>query len=164
MANGTDNDAGLLGARLFTDGSLFDMIHVPAIGSHDQPFLDAAMVAGDRHMPQMNGPRLYRHAVRLMPEAVDAALDDAGLERSDVDVVIAHQANSRIVEGVAKRLGLPMEKVPINLDRYGNTTAGTLPILYHELKEAGTIGPGALVCFSAFGAGAHWGAALYREA
>ena len=77
--------------------------------------------------------------------------------------MVAHQANARIVEGVRRALDLDVEIVPINIDAYGNTTAGTLPILYHELRMEGRVQPGSLVCFTAFGAGAHWGAALYRE-
>jgi 3-oxoacyl-[acyl-carrier-protein] synthase-3 len=80
----------------------------------------------------------------------------------DIDVLIIHQANLRIVEAVAKQLGLPPEKVPHNIEKYGNTTAGTLPILYHECVADGRIQPGMLVCFTALGSGLHWGAALYR--
>jgi 3-oxoacyl-[acyl-carrier-protein] synthase-3 len=156
-------DEGILGSRLRTDGSLFELIHVPALGSAAQPFVDPAGVARDEHMPVMQGPMLYRQAVRRMPEVVEELLDDCGLELGDVDLVIAHQANQRIVDGARKRLGLDESAVPMNLDRYGNTTAGTLPILYHELRQEGRILPGDLVCFVAFGAGAHWGATLYRE-
>ncbi len=154
---------GLLGASLHTDGSQFELIHVPALGSKSQPYVDADAVAADTHMPQMHGPMLYRQAVRRMPEAVAKVLDAQGLAVDDVDMVVAHQANSRIVDGVRRKLGLAEHQVPMNLDRYGNTTAATLPILYHELRTSGRIAPGALVCFVAFGAGAHWGAALYRE-
>ncbi len=163
LQRGKDRDVGLLSVKLHTDGEMFDLIHVPALGSADQPLVDAASVARDEHMPTMNGPRLYRQAVRKMPEVVAEALEAAGRTVDDVDIVVAHQANSRIVEGVRKALGLDPDTVPMNLDRYGNTTAGTLPILYHELKEAGRIEPGDLVCFVAFGAGAHWGAAIYQE-
>ncbi|MDX1690453.1 MAG: beta-ketoacyl-ACP synthase III [Acidimicrobiia bacterium] len=160
---GASEGSGLLTTHLATDGSLFELIHVPALGSADRPFVDARRVAADEHMPTMQGPMLYRQAVRLMPAAVEAVLEGAGLDLTDVDVVVAHQANERIVDGVRKRLGVSADVVPTNLDRYGNTTAGTLPILYHELRTDGRVFPGALVCFVAFGAGAHWGAALYRE-
>ena len=142
---------------------VFDLIHVPSLGSKSQPYVEAGEVAAGRHMPRMNGPMLFRQAVRLMPEVVREVLAAAGASIEDVDVVIAHQANGRIVEGVRKALGVEPDKVPINLDRYGNTTAATLPILYHEQRMAGRIAPGSLVCFVAFGAGAHWGAALHRE-
>ncbi len=156
-------EGGFLGFRLFTDGGHFELIHVPAVGSKDQPYVAPGGVAADTHMPEMQGRQLYRQAVRRMPEAVEAVLADHGLTAADLDLVVAHQANERIIDGVRKSLGLRPEQVPMNLDRYGNTTAGTLPILYHELREAGRVPPGALVCFVTFGAGAHWGAALYRE-
>ena len=88
--------------------------------------------------------------------------DAAGVPVSAIDLLLVHQANLRIVEAVAKALELPPEKVPHNIERYGNTTAGTLPILYHELARDGRIGPGRLICFTALGSGLHWGAALYR--
>ena len=155
--------AGVLGSALFTDGSLFELIHIPAMGSQAQPYVDVATIAGDGHMPTMQGSLLYRKAVRLMPEAVEEVVADAGLMLNDVDLVIAHQANERILEGVRKRLGMDADRLPSNLGRYGNTTAGTLPILFHEMRQAGRVRPGALVVFTSFGAGAHWGAVLYRE-
>jgi 3-oxoacyl-[acyl-carrier-protein] synthase-3 len=77
-------------------------------------------------------------------------------------VLLIHQANLRIVEAITKQLALPPEKVPHNIERYGNTTSGTLPILFHECLQDGTIKPGQLICFTALGSGLHWGAALYR--
>jgi 3-oxoacyl-[acyl-carrier-protein] synthase-3 len=79
-----------------------------------------------------------------------------------LDLVLIHQANLRIIEGVQKALGLPPEKVPHNIERYGNTTAATLPILFHECRQQGLIRPGMTVVFTALGSGLHWGAALYR--
>ena len=97
-----------------------------------------------------------------MGDACWRALDQAGMQPSDIDLFLPHQANLRIIEAVAKQLGLPMEKVPHNIERYGNTTAGTLPILYHECLADGRIAPGQTICFTALGSGLHWGAALYR--
>ncbi len=156
-------ERGFLGFRLYTDGSQFELIHVPAVGSRHQPYVASEQVAAEAHLPAMQGPQLYRQAVRRMPEAVEAVLADHGLAAADVDLVVAHQANTRILDGVRKALGLRTDQVPVNLDRYGNTTAGTLPILYHELRHAGRVPAGGLVCFVTFGAGAHWGAGLYRE-
>lgn len=156
-------DVGWQGAVLHTDGGLFDLISVPAIGSSARPYVDEKVVAAEAHMPVMKGGSLFRNAVRLMPAAVNELLADRGLSVDDVSVVVAHQANERIVDAVAGRLGLPPERVPKNLDRYGNTTAASLPLLYHELRSERRIGPGDVVCFVAFGAGAHWGAGLYRE-
>ncbi len=160
---GRDPAVGYLGGRLWTDGSLFELIHVPGVGFRHQPYVDQAQLEGEDHLPVMQGRELYRQAVRLMPEAVRQVLAEHGLGLEDLDVVVAHQANDRITEGVRRALGVDADVVPSNIGRYGNTTAATLPILYHELRSAGRVPPGGLVCFTAFGAGAHWGAALYRE-
>ena len=158
-----DPAVGIIGSRLFTDGNHFDLIHVSAPGFSRQPYLDHGVLDADLHMPTMKGRELFRQAVTLMPQAVEAVLDDAGLTVADLDVVVAHQANARIVDAARRQLGVDADVVPINIDRYGNTTAGTLPILFDELRRAGRVPPGALVAFTAFGAGAHWGAVLYRE-
>ncbi len=161
MQRGAEPDTGYLGSRLFTDGELFDLIMVEGLGFINQPFVDQAQLDAGMHVPSMNGRELFRRAVKLMPEAVNAVLSDRGLTTSDLHAVIAHQANIRIIEGVRKEAGLSEAQVPSNIDRYANTTAGTLPILYHEVRPQ--LPPGALVAFTAFGSGAHWGAALYRE-
>ena len=97
-----------------------------------------------------------------MPGAVREVCSRAGVAVEDLDLLLVHQANLRIVEGVQKALGLGAEKVPHNIERYGNTTAGTLPILLHECRKKGMIEPGMLIGFTALGSGLHWGAALYR--
>jgi 3-oxoacyl-[acyl-carrier-protein] synthase-3 len=155
-------EAGLIGSVLHTDGDHFDLIHVPGIGFTRQPYINEAQLAAELHMPTMKGRELFRQAVTQMPEAVRTVTAKAGYAVEDLDVVIVHQANARIVEAVRKGLELPAEKVPINIDRYGNTTAATVPILWHELVAAGRITPGTLVAITTYGAGAHWGAALYR--
>jgi 3-oxoacyl-[acyl-carrier-protein] synthase-3 len=163
LQHDTNTDVGIIGSRLFTDGNHFDLIHVSAPGFTRQPYLDHSVLDADLHMPTMKGRELFRQAVTLMPRAIEAVLTDVGLTVADLDVVVAHQANARIVDAARKQLGVDAEVVPINIDRYGNTTAGTLPILFDELRREGRIPPGALVAFTAFGAGAHWGAVLYRE-
>ena len=155
-------EVGILGSRLHTDGSLFELIHVPGLGSKARPLVDVERIVNEEHIPRMQGPLLYRQAVRQMPAAAAELLADQDLTIQDVDIVVAHQANERILDGVRKRLDLDTTTVPQNLDRYGNTTAGTLPILYHELRQDGRIGAGTTTMFVAFGAGAHWGAALHR--
>jgi len=163
LRRGERTDEGILATSLHTDGESFELIWVPGIGFRSRPYVSAADLEADLHLPQMDGGGLFRKAVRLMPEAAEAVLAETGLTLDDVELVVAHQANDRILEGVRKQFGVGHEKVPSNIGSYGNTTAGTLPILYHELKAAGRVGPGTLVCFAAFGAGAHYGAALYRE-
>lgn len=163
LRKGDRADEGVLATSLHTDGESFELIWVPGIGFKSRPYVSAKDLDEDRHLPRMDGGGLFRKAVRLMPEAAEAVLRTSGLTLEDVDLVIAHQANDRILEGVRKQFGVGSEKVPSNIGSYGNTTAGTLPILYHDMKVAGRTGPGTLVCFAAFGAGAHYGAALYRE-
>ena len=155
--------SGFLGSVLRTDGAEADLIEVPGFGSLQRPWADAAQVAAGLHHPAMNGGGLYRLAVEAMPEALLEVLDQTGHEVADLDVVVAHQANERILDGVRRRLGADETLVPSNIARWGNTTAGTLPILFHELRAEGRIAPGSLVAFTSFGAGAHWGAMLYRE-
>ena len=164
LRRGSVADEGLLATSLHTDGDSFELIWVPGVGFKSRPYVTEEAIAADSHLPVMDGGGLFRKAVRLMPEAAAAVLAKSGLALDDVDLVVAHQANDRILEGVRKQFGVGPEKVPSNIGSYGNTTAGTLPILYHELREAGRVGHGTLVCFAAFGAGAHYGAALYREA
>lgn len=156
-------DVGFLSSSLHTDGEHFELIIVPGLGSLQRPFASEAQLQAGLHMPRMDGGGLYRQAVRLMPDSIRLALDAAGLSVEDLEVVVAHQANERIVAGVRKQLGVDEKLVPSNIEHWGNTTAGTLPILFHELWEEGRITHGSITCFTAFGAGAHWGAMLYRH-
>jgi len=131
-------------------------------GTSQRPWIRAEQVDSGDLIPVMEGRQVFKEAVSRMPEAVRAVCKQAGVEVNDIDVLLIHQANLRIIEGVGKQLGLPAEKVPHNIERYANTTAGTLPILFHECLTDGRIKPGMLVCFTALGSGLHWGAALYR--
>ncbi len=159
-----DTDSGILSRSLHTDGSFFDLIHVPGVGFRHQPYIDLAQLEAEVHLPSMRGRELFKQAVTRMPESVVIAAADAKVELDDTTLVIAHQANARIVEGVRRGLKLEPHQVPINIDRYGNTTAGTLPILFHEQRKAGAVTAGTDVAFTAYGAGAHWGTVIYREA
>ncbi len=153
---------GLLSAKLYTDGSNLEALYVPGVGFRRRPYVDREQVAAGEPIPVMEGRVVFKEAVSRMPEAVRKVCKEAGVEVQDIDVLLIHQANLRIVEGVAQQLGLAREKVPHNIERYANTTAGTLPILYHECVADGRIRPGMLICFTALGSGLHWGAALYR--
>ncbi|MCQ3805762.1 MAG: hypothetical protein OXB92_06865 [Acidimicrobiaceae bacterium] len=154
---------GILGSVLYTDGAHADLIEVPGLGSLQRPYADAAQIAEELQLPTMNGGGLYRMAVESMPEAVRQVVKKAGCDLNDVDLVVAHQANERILGGVRKRLDVDDGVIPSNIGWWGNTTAATLPILYHEMRAQGRVDAGSLVAFTAFGAGAHWGALLYRE-
>lgn len=157
-----DPDRGLLATKLFTDGSLYACLYTKGAGFRQRPFVTAAQIEAGDTIPTMEGREVFRQAVSRMPDAVRQVTSAAGLEVEDIDLLLIHQANLRIVEAVQKALGLPSEKVPHNIERYGNTTAGTLPILLHECIQDGKVPRGALVAFTALGSGLHWGAALYR--
>lgn len=158
----SEDGGGLLAAKLYTNGTNMDALHVPGLGFRRRPFIDHEQLDTYAYIPVMEGREVFKQAVSKMPESVRAVCAAAGVEVSQIDLLLIHQANLRIIEAVAKQLGLPAEKVPHNIERYGNTTAGTLPILFHECLADGRIQPGMLVCFTALGAGLHWGAALYR--
>jgi 3-oxoacyl-[acyl-carrier-protein] synthase III len=153
---------GLLAAKLFTDGSNIEALYVPGVGFRRRPFVTREQIENSEFIPVMEGREVFKQAVSKMPDAVRQVCAAAGVDPKEIDLLLIHQANLRIVEAVAKQLGLPSEKVPHNIERYGNTTAGTLPILFHECMRDGKIQPGMLVCFTALGSGLHWGAALYR--
>lgn len=161
VEEGNGEDRGMIASRLFTDGSNIEALYMRG-GSRRRPWVTAAQAESGDIIPDMAGREVFKEAVSRMPAAVRAVCEAAGVALEDIDVLLIHQANLRIVEAIAKQLRFPPEKVPHNIERYGNTTSGTLPILFHECLENGTIRPGMLVCFTALGSGLHWGAALYR--
>jgi 3-oxoacyl-[acyl-carrier-protein] synthase-3 len=157
-----NGDRGFVACKLFTNGSNIEALYVPGVGFRRRPYVDMEQVERGEPIPVMDGREVFKQAVSKMPESVRQVCALAGVEVADIDVLLIHQANLRIVESVGKALGFPAEKVPHNIERYGNTTAGTLPILFHECLADGRIKPGMLICFTALGSGLHWGAALYR--
>lgn len=156
-----NGERGFLKSRLFTNGSNVEALYMKG-GSKTRPWIEPEQVVNGDLIPTMEGRGVFKEAVSKMPEAVRTVCNEAGVKLEDVDLVLSHQANLRITEAVTKQLGLPPEKVPHNIERYGNTTSGTLPILFHECLTDGRIQPGMLICFTALGSGLHWGAALYR--
>lgn len=157
-----NGNRGFIATKLFTDGSNLKALYIPGAGFRLRPFVTHEQLDRAESIPIMEGREVFKEAVSKMPQAVRAVCESAGVAVSDIDLLLVHQANLRIIEGVAKQLGLPPEKVPHNIERYGNTTAGTLPILFHECVSEGRVKPGMLLCFTALGSGLHWGAALYR--
>ena len=135
---------------------------VDAAGSAYRPYIDGGMVDDGRVVPIVEGREVFRTAVTYMPEAVEDILDGNGLSLDDLDLLIMHQANLRINEAAQRVLGLPDERVHNNIQSYGNTTSATLPLAFHEARQAGKAPEGALVAFTALGAGMHWGAVLLR--
>ncbi len=158
----SDESRGLVDAVLHSDGHYAEKLYVPS-GFKFRPYISEEMVREGRHIPEMDGQRVFRMAVSKLPEAVHEVLEKSGHKLEDVSLLLAHQANLRLNEAVQKALGLGDDRVYNNIQRYGNTTAATIPILYDECKRAGRIKRGDLVCFVALGAGFHWGAALWRE-
>lgn len=157
-----DGQSGFLSSRLFTNGSNIEALYVKGVGFRQRPYVDGKQLEDRDSIPRMEGREVFKQAVSRMPQAVRQVCADRGVTPADLDILLIHQANLRIVEAVARQLALPPEKVPHNIERYANTTAGTLPILYHECLSDGRIQPGMLVCFTALGSGLHWGAVLYR--
>ncbi|HYR47040.1 MAG TPA: beta-ketoacyl-ACP synthase III [Thermoanaerobaculia bacterium] len=161
-ANDSGDGRGFLGFEMRTDGAHWDKLYVPGGGSASFPYFSPRMFAENRTIPVVEGRQVYRLATTAMPQIVREALEKRGLRVSDLSLLLMHQANLRINEAVQKALGLPDEKVFNNIQTYGNTTAATLPLIFHEARLSGKVRPGDLVCFTALGAGLHWGAGLLR--
>ena len=125
-----------------TDGGHWDKLYVPGGGSASFPYFSADMVADNRTVPVVEGRQVFRLATTAMPEIVREVLAKQGLSVEDLDLLLMHQANLRINEAVQKHLGLADEKVFNNIQKYGNTTAATLPLVFHEAKEAGRVAGG----------------------
>ncbi|MGE5528710.1 MAG: beta-ketoacyl-ACP synthase III [Patescibacteria group bacterium] len=149
---------GFLAHYLGSDGGGGKYLNLPGGGSR-QP-ASHATVANKEHFIKMNGNEVFKFAVRIMPEAAEEVLRRAGLGKDEIDLFVPHQANIRIMEAAAKRLDLPMEKVYVNVDRYGNTSAASIPIALWELSRAGRLHPGDRLLLVGFGAGVTWGASV----
>jgi len=151
---------GILSAYMRSDGNLADLLHRPK-GGGCFPMSDEVLAEGS-HYIQMSGREVFKHAVRSMADAADRALDGAKLSGTDIDLMIPHQANIRIIEATAKHANIPMEKVFVNVDRFGNTSAASIPIALDEARRQGRIVEGSTVLFAAFGAGFTWGSMVVR--
>lgn len=158
----TERDAGLRGLRVHTDGSAAKLLYVEGGGFRTRPYWKRTSFDEEAHIPIMDGRELFKFAVTKLPECARALCKETGVRIEDIDYFLAHQANARINEYVRDQLGVPKEKLPANIDRFGNTSAATLPILIDEEMRAGRIERGKLAMFLALGAGVHWGAALFR--
>ncbi len=155
-------ERGILAAALYGDGNHKDILHVPGLGSKHRPFVTCDMIRAAETVPVMDGRAVFKLAVTRMPEVTREVLARCGYTIADLDLLIMHQANLRINEASQKALGLPNEKVHNNIQKYGNTTSGTLPIAFHDARQQGKAPAGSLVAFTALGAGLHWGSVLVR--
>jgi len=151
---------GLLSIHMKSDGDLGEVLEVPAGGSRTAMTPDLLAAAG--HTIHMKGKELFKIAVRAMDESLRQALEQAELRPEDLDLLIPHQANLRIIEAVRERLALPLEKTLINIQRYGNTSSASIPISLDEAVRSGRVKKGDRVGFVAFGGGVTWGASIIR--
>lgn len=155
-----DDGRGILASYMRSDGSLADLLYRPP--SREQIPIDVAEIAWQNGHIRMAGREVFKAAVRSMCEAVDAVLDEAGVDKSEIDLLVPHQANIRIIEATAKYAGVPMDRVWVNVDRYGNTSSASIPVSLHEARQAGRIQEGSLILMVAFGAGFTWAGTLLR--
>jgi 3-oxoacyl-[acyl-carrier-protein] synthase-3 len=152
--------SGILAFKLCSDGAGGIHLMMPAGGSRRPATRET--VDGKQHYIYMNGREVFKFAVRIMGEAAEEVLAAAGLDKSDLDFFIPHQANIRIIDAAAKRLGLPMEKVLVNVDRYGNTSTASIPLALEEAVHSGRIKKGEHIVMVGFGAGLTWGAVAMK--
>jgi 3-oxoacyl-[acyl-carrier-protein] synthase-3 len=155
-----DDGRGILSTKLYTDSSLTGSLCIPAGGTKER--LTSAALADRRDRVRMIGSDIFRVAVRNLTGASRSALADAGLPPNQVDWVVPHQANLRIINQVAHRLDIPIERFVINIERYGNTSSASIPIALEEGVRDGRIKPGQTVLMCALGAGVSWASALVR--
>jgi 3-oxoacyl-[acyl-carrier-protein] synthase-3 len=156
----TGEPGGILATRVHSDGSLVHLLEMPAGGSLQPP--SHLTVEQRLHTIHMSGNDVFKHAVRAMQAVALEALEEAGKRAEDLALLVPHQANLRIIEATAQRLGVPMEKVFVNLDKYGNTSAASIPLALDEARRSGRVGPGDLVAMVTFGGGFTWAAAVVQ--
>jgi 3-oxoacyl-[acyl-carrier-protein] synthase-3 len=161
-SKGSGAGRGVLSIHLHADGRYFRELWTENPGSRRLPRLYPEMLTDGTCFPQMNGREVFKHAVTKFPEVILEALQKNELALEDIDLLIPHQANLRISEAVATRLGLPPEKVFNNIQRYGNTTAASIPIALDEALEMGKLKEGDLLVLAAFGSGFTWASAAVR--
>ena len=151
---------GVLSSYMKTDGTLAELLYRPGGGAVHPP--DAALLTDHSYFIHMAGREVFKAAVLSMADACDQALKRAGLSGADVDLMIPHQANIRIIEATAKHAGMPMDKVYINVDRFGNTSAASIAIALDEARRTGRLQPGMTVLLVAFGAGFTWASMVVK--
>jgi 3-oxoacyl-[acyl-carrier-protein] synthase-3 len=160
--NEKDDGRGILSTHLFSDGNFVTELWMDAPSPKDRPTFSQEILESGRLFPKMNGRNVFKNAVAKMPEAVRIALTHNGMTIEDVDHLIPHQANDRISQMVARNLRIPEEKVIRNIDRYGNTTAASIPIALDESLRDGKIKTDDIVVLTAFGSGFTWASAVIR--
>jgi 3-oxoacyl-[acyl-carrier-protein] synthase-3 len=155
-----EDGRGILSTYMKSDGTLAELLWRPGGGAKIP--LDIAVLDERSHYVKMAGPEVFKSAVRAMCEAAETALQRAGVTSDDIDLLVPHQANIRIIEATAKYARMPMDRVFVNVDRYGNMSSASIPVALDEAVEQGRIGEGSLVLMVAFGAGFTWAANVVR--
>jgi 3-oxoacyl-[acyl-carrier-protein] synthase-3 len=156
----TPDAPGLLAWSLGADGRGGDLLVCPMSGSR-QPVTAAGVAAGDQFM-KMDGRAVFKWAIRLAEENIRSVVERSGLSLDDIDLFVLHQANLRIIDGIRDALGLPEDRFLVNLDRYGNTSSGSIPLAVDEAWRSGRIGPGNTVVICGFGGGLAWGSGVWK--
>ena len=154
----SEQECGLIANKLGCDSEAREILHVPNFGTDRVRFADVDGL----FTFNFEGPEIFKRAVRGMGEATSTVLAQAGIAPEQVDLIVPHQANIRIIETLAKRMNAPMEKVMVNIENYGNTSAATVPIALCEALEQGRVKPNSYLLTAAFGAGLTWGAAIIK--
>lgn len=160
LSGTNDGTRGILSTHLHSDGRLWELIHIPG-GGMVYP-ASAEMVEKRDYCIRMQGNEVFKHAVRSMADAAQEALTANELGPDDIDLFIPHQANIRIMKKVAERLKIPLDRVYVNIERYGNTSSATIPVALDEANRSGRLKPGDLVLLDGFGGGLTWGAIIMR--
>ncbi len=160
VEHGGPGSRGILSTFLKSDGRLANLLYRPGGGASDP--ISERVVAERSHYMKMSGREVFKAAVLAMADATDEAMRRAGVTADQIDLLVPHQANIRIIEATAKHAGMPMSKVMVNVDKYGNTSSATIPLALDQAQREGRIGPGSLVLLVAFGAGFTWGSAVVR--
>ncbi len=162
IGRATDDQHMILSTHIHADGSEAEILWTEYPASARHPRISAEAMAERKHYPTMNGKKVFKHAVTKLPAVIMEGMITNNLKLTDIDMVIPHQANLRINQMVAQMIGLPPEKMHNNIQKYGNTTAATIPICMYEALELGKVKPNDLVCLVAFGAGLTWGSVFLR--
>ena len=157
---GEEGERGVLSTHLHSDGSLWELLYMPGGGSANPSSYET--VDKRMHYIKMAGNQLFKVAVRALADVSQEALKFNGLKSEDIDIMIPHQANTRIVEAAAKLINFPMEKIFLNIDKYGNTSSATIPIAMDEVQREGKVKAGDLMLLCSFGTGVTWGSAVIR--
>ena len=158
----TDEDIGVMASALHAKGKFAESLMVEAATSKQNPRITEEMLREGRHYPVMDGKTIFKEAVRSLPAVTQEVLEKSGRSIEEIDLFIPHQANMRINQFFQQSMKLPEEKVFHNIQKYGNTTAASIPLALDEALEKGIIKDGSLVIFLGLGAGLTWGAVMCR--